>query len=293
VRLVLLAALLLAPGRSGAQTLFRFPAPDPDGQAFLPLVIHVDDSQPPSSEYLVCTNYADEPFPFCYGGHDGTDFLLVDGFTAMDRGVPALAAADGVVVEVVDGNYDRCHTGPPDYDVSCDGHPMIANRVLLRHADGLQSGYWHLRNGSILVKVGDTVRCGQQLALVGSSGHSAAPHIHFQVNSADGALIDPFAGPRSQARSYWVDQVGAFRHPGERCAGDPLPADAAIARPDGGPTTPASADATPAPASPLGSTAAAGCTLAPAAVTAAPGWLLALLLLALIRVARRNISGPP
>jgi hypothetical protein len=290
--MLLVAATLLLTwtGRAGAQTLFRFPAPDPEGLVFLPLVIHVDDSQPPSSEYLVCTDYADEHFPFCYGGHDGSDFLLVDSFTAMDRGVPALAAADGVVVEVVDGNYDRCHTGPPDYNVSCDGHPMIANRVLLRHADGLQSGYWHLRSGSILVKVGETVRCGQQLALIGSSGRSASPHLHFQVNAADGTLIDPFAGPRSQARSYWVDQIGAFRHPSERCAGEPLPAGGAVAHPDGGPTA-AAADAAPAPAtSPVASTAAAGCTLAPAASPTSLVPLLALLL-ALIRAARRGRSA--
>jgi len=265
---VLLAALLLLvwPGQPSAQTIFRFPAADPDGLLFLPLIIHVDDSVPPSSEHTVCTDYADEPFPFCYGGHQGSDFLLSDGFAAMDRGVPVLAGADGVVVEVADGNYDRCHTAPPSYDVSCDGHPMVANRVVLQHADGLQSGYWHMRNGSILVKVGDSVRCGQPLGLIGSSGVSAMPHVHFQLQAADGTLIDPYAGPRSQAQSYWVEQVGAFRHPGERCAGEPPPIDQGAAPRDGGAAGPAKASGDGGVSGPAGSpaapSAAAGCALA-------------------------------
>jgi murein DD-endopeptidase MepM/ murein hydrolase activator NlpD len=43
--------------------------------------------------------------------------------------------------------------------------------------------YAHLKNGSVCVRPGDTVRGGDPLGLVGNSGSSLQPHLHFQVMS--------------------------------------------------------------------------------------------------------------
>ncbi len=105
-----------------------------------------------------------------YDGHDGTDIRL-HSFRSMDRGAPVLAAADGVVTLVENSQFDR-------QTEWLDG--VTANRVYLRHANDSYSRYLHLRKNSVTVAVGETVRAGQGLGLVGSSGRSTAPHLHFE-----------------------------------------------------------------------------------------------------------------
>jgi hypothetical protein len=235
VLILALLAAALAPTPARARTLFRFPAEDPQGTLFMKnLIVHVDHDTANTGTRTKCKNFAGDPFPACYDGHEGTDYLLLWGFTTMDsHNVKVVAAADGEVIATEDGNYDRCHADT-GFTVSCDGHPMKANRVKLRHADGLVSSYVHLKKGSVKVKVGDKVRCGKVLGFVGSSGNSAAPHLHFQVFDARGKVLDPYAGKLSQPQTYWTRQVGRFGWPGDRCQGDPYPDGGAGPAPDSG-----------------------------------------------------------
>jgi murein DD-endopeptidase MepM/ murein hydrolase activator NlpD len=61
------------------------------------------------------------------------------------------------------------------------------NYVILKCGD-VYPLYAHLRNGSVSVRPGDIVRCGEQLGVVGNSGSSLQPHLHFQVMNTP----DPF-----------------------------------------------------------------------------------------------------
>lgn len=163
----------------------------------------------------ICTDYAGRSFPHCYDEHDGSDFILRGGFSTMDAGsVFILAAADGVVVRVEDGHYDRCHGDLGSGDIDCDGFPMQANAVVLEHATGHQSWYWHMMNGSTQVIEGQSVLRGDRLGLVGSSGRSSQPHLHFEVHDEQGAVIDPYAGEFSQDESLWCDQGSLNQLPG-------------------------------------------------------------------------------
>ena len=167
-----------------------------------------------------CTNYAGDGFPACYDEHDGTDLILDGGFRAMDGGSLAiLAAAAGEVVDVVDEHYDRCHAdASEDGGVSCDGNPIVANRIVIEHDDPttgpIRTRYLHLMRDSALVEVGDRVDCGDALARIGSSGRSSFPHVHFEVNGPDDEVIDPFAGPESQPESWWRVQLDLHSLPG-------------------------------------------------------------------------------
>jgi murein DD-endopeptidase MepM/ murein hydrolase activator NlpD len=87
---------------------------------------------------------------------------------AVPLGTPVVAAADGVVSYVHDG------------EVGCGGPALLmkANLVVIDHADGSSTQYGHL--STIGVKVGDVVTAGQEIARSGDTGYSQClPHLHF------------------------------------------------------------------------------------------------------------------
>ena len=154
-----------------------------------------------------CLNYAGETFPNCYDEHDGTDFMLIGGFDAMDSGsATVIAAAAGTVVEIEDGNYDRCHLDVLSFDATCDGYDIKSNFVGVKHEGGVTSWYYHLKKFSLMVEVGDFVEQGQSLALIGSSGRSSGPHLHFEPRNMMGDEFDPFAGDVTTQSGWWCDQ---------------------------------------------------------------------------------------
>ena len=158
-------------------------------------------------EQLRCSDYLGRAYPWCYDEHDGTDLILEGDFDAMDADSPGVfAAAPGVIVRAEDGHYDRCHGNLETGSSDCDGNDGIANAVTLEHETGHRTLYWHLKNGSVAVEVGDEIEAGALLGHVGSSGNSVTPHLHFELQDADGTVIDPFAGPYSQEETWWCDQ---------------------------------------------------------------------------------------
>ncbi len=94
-----------------------------------------------------------DPFTGKWSFHSGMDFKA-------DTGTPILAAAGGVVV---------IKAAQPEY----------GNVVEIDHGNGLVTRYAHA--SKILVKRGDLIKRGQAVALVGTSGRSTGPHLHFEV----------------------------------------------------------------------------------------------------------------
>ena len=131
-----------------------------------------------------------------YDGHEGFDVLLLN-FRIMDRGVPVLAAADGVVREIRDGLFDRRKRR---------GAGGLGNYVMIEHSGGIRTYYGHLKKNSIKVRIGERVTKGQEIGQVGSSGDSAEAHLHFEVRDPHGAVIEPFMGPCGNSISWWDEQ---------------------------------------------------------------------------------------
>ncbi len=133
--------------------------------------------------------------------HQGIDYYLWPFSWKMmqDEQVKIVAAAPGMIVGRYDGNFDQ----------NCAFNPGSWNAVFIRHDDGSTTWYGHMKNGSVTAKgLGETVETGEYLGLVGSSGNSTGPHLHFEVYDPDGNLIDPFAGTCNawNAESWWADQ---------------------------------------------------------------------------------------
>jgi Peptidase family M23 len=96
------------------------------------------------------------------------------------------AVADGVVTEIKDGIPENVPNGPLAVPITLD--TIGGNHVLMQIGDGLFAFYAHLQPGSLRVKVGDKVRRGQVLGLLGNTGNSSEPHLHFQICNANSEL---------------------------------------------------------------------------------------------------------
>ena len=60
------------------------------------------------------------------------------------------------------------------------------NYIIIDHGNGYQTVYGHLKNGSLAVKAGDRVRQGQKIGIMGSTGRSTGPHLHFEIRTGGG-----------------------------------------------------------------------------------------------------------
>ncbi|GGU30484.1 M23 family metallopeptidase [Streptomyces lavendofoliae] len=102
--------------------------------------------------------------------HSGQDF-------AVPVGTVVKAAHSGVVVKA----------GP---NGGGDG-PAYGNAIVVKHANGRYSQYAHL--SKIDVRVGQTVKTGQNIARSGNTGNSSGPHLHFEIRTTPnyGSALNP------------------------------------------------------------------------------------------------------
>src|SRR5690606_20944576 len=103
-----------------------------------------------------------DPFTGQRAFHEGIDVMV-------EHGTPIRAAAGGVVV------YS-------------DHHPQYGNMVEIDHGNGYVTRYAHASKR--LVKLGEVVVRGDQIATVGRTGRATGPHLHFEVRH-NGAPINP------------------------------------------------------------------------------------------------------
>ncbi len=98
-------------------------------------------------------------------------------------GQPVYAVADATVSSVRDSLPDgkpEAHGKPADPRVPMTLDTIAGNHVILDLNGGVYAAYAHLQPGSIWVKIGDHVEAGDVLGLIGDSGNSTEPHLHFQ-----------------------------------------------------------------------------------------------------------------
>lgn len=198
--ILVLASGMLLPNHASAQEphpLFRWPLEvTTEFRGFEPYYItnYVDQDATAGIQDWNCGTRT-------YDGHNGIDIAIGPySWNIMDEAVVnVVAAAPGWIRRRDDGNYDR----------RCAKNDLPANRITIEHADGSESWYLHLKNGSLTAKPeGAWVAEGEYLGKVGSSGNSTGPHLHFEVYDKDGNLIDPFKGSCNSKNtdSWWQEQ---------------------------------------------------------------------------------------
>ncbi|KFN43452.1 peptidoglycan DD-metalloendopeptidase family protein [Arenimonas oryziterrae] len=122
-----------------------------------------------------------------HGGFSHTDeqnLYAVDLIVPV--GTPVLAARDGVVMQVMSG-FNSAGLNQAQY-------AERANIIRILHDDGSMAVYAHLQENGALVKVGQRVTVGEQIAFSGNTGYSSGPHLHFclQVNRGMRLVSVPF-----------------------------------------------------------------------------------------------------
>ena len=109
-----------------------------------------------------------------------------------------LAVADGVVTRTRDGFADET---PPFNPPNPSTESAAGNYIMQDIGGGHYAFYAHLSPGSLRVAEGEHVRRGQVIALLGNTGNSSEPHLHFHVSDANDPLVSegvPFVFDRFQ-----------------------------------------------------------------------------------------------
>nr|WP_231627035.1 M23 family metallopeptidase [Streptomyces apocyni] len=120
----------------------------------------------PTSSYTITSTYGQAGPMWSSGYHTGLDF-------AAPTGTPTKAVHTGTI------KFAGWHGNAYGY------------RVVLELADGTEISYSHL--SSVSVTVGQKVTTGEVVGRVGSTGNSSGPHLHLEVQSSGGAMVDPRA----------------------------------------------------------------------------------------------------
>ncbi len=123
----------------------------------------------------------------------------------VDYGTPVYAVADGTVTSTL----DNVEANVPGVLPASD--PVLAKKLTVDNIDGnhiimdigggVYAMYAHFIQGSLLVKPGDKVKKGQQIARLGNTGNSNAPHLHFQLMNGPSIL-------EADALPYVLDSFG-------------------------------------------------------------------------------------
>jgi hypothetical protein len=153
-------------------------------------------------------DFADNELTFNF--HNGQD-ISIGTFQRMDSDFEIYAAASGTVSSTHDGEFDR-HSSVPS-------PAPIANHVVVDHGSGWETRYFGLRRDSIPVVVGQQVQAGDLIGLIGSSGVSTRPDVHFEVrhnNRPVETLFDPathyFNPPRYSLDEATLIDSGITNH---------------------------------------------------------------------------------
>mgnify|MGYP004528751189 FL=1 len=112
--------------------------------------------------YIAITQY------FKSGVHNGLDLGWNSNYYGKEQ--PIYASASGTIIELKN-----------DYTTTDSTGSSYGNYVKIKHDNNLFTLYAHLKTNSIPYKIGDTVKQGTQIGIMGNTGRSNGNHLHFEI----------------------------------------------------------------------------------------------------------------
>jgi YD repeat-containing protein len=173
-----------------------------DGEASVPIEI-----APPKQRTFKAVATA-SPSAAPNGDSEGDLVNPEDRFPGTNNGTTTIGFSwptRGTITSKFGRRWGRMHKGidiaapiGTPINAAADGTVIVAgyqsgygNLVEIRHADGTTTRYGH--NSELSAIVGQTVRQGQQIARMGSTGHSTGSHLHFEIRPSGGSAVNPMA----------------------------------------------------------------------------------------------------
>jgi len=92
-----------------------------------------------------------------------------------------------IIIAFADGKVTVAKDTVPGLDKV---NNTAGNYIEIDHGNGWRTRYLHLKHKSVRVKVGDTVKAGQAIATMGTTGYSTGVHLHFEIRR-NGERLDP------------------------------------------------------------------------------------------------------
>ena len=197
--------------KSGGHPLFIWPVKKKDGLEYNDVwgISNYVDQNPAFPNQILDYNCGSRTYDVSNGyNHAGIDiFNWPFQWKMMDNDeVEIIAGAPGQIIAKQGSQPDR----------SCALNGGNWNAVYVQHADGSAALYGHMKQNSLTTKnVGDMVAEGEYLGIVGSSGNSSGPHLHFEVYSeiewngvGQDVLVDPYTGTCNSMNgdTWWQNQ---------------------------------------------------------------------------------------
>ena len=173
-----------------------------NGEASVPIEI-----APPKQRTFKAVATA-SPYVAPNGGSEGDLVSPEDRLPITTNGTTTIGFSwptKGTITSKFGRRWGRMHKGidiagpiGTPINAAADGTVIVAgyksgygNLVEIRHIDGTTTRYGH--NSELSVSTGQTVRQGQQVARMGSTGHSTGSHLHFEIRPSGGNAVNPIA----------------------------------------------------------------------------------------------------
>ncbi len=103
-------------------------------------------------------------------------------------GIELISVADGKIIDIKDGIIEN-EPLSEDMAVRITKETIGGNYIIIDIGNNIHAFYGHLIPNSLKVSIGDKVKKGQVIGLLGNSGNSDAPHLHFHLESKSNAFL--------------------------------------------------------------------------------------------------------
>ena len=127
-------------------------------------------------------------FPVNNGGVIAFGYGYLESYGDTHNGIDIHSSGDDTIYAVCDGVVEAVANSCPHVSIwptKCEHYNTYGNYIRIGNNDGTKAYYGHLKQNSISVSVGQSVRRGHPIAMMGSSGYSSGQHLHFELRASD------------------------------------------------------------------------------------------------------------